>query len=177
MSVVNNTIIVENRMEEMLAYLPDMSVAPSLDLYPVRFEYGDQFAIMDFLKTQLGSETPYPLVWLMTPYIESHLKTKVQVKSMTLILAVETNADMLPKQRMKETFEKVLIPLLTNLKLLFMRANIINVSREYDIVKYYNYSGDEMTGLQSETGDIWDAIKFTFDCDINDVCLRPILKL
>lgn len=174
MSVNNSTITIENRLEEMINYLPAMKDEENNE-FSIFFEYGDQLDLIDFLKQNKGADHPYPLIWLLSPYNEIHQRNKVRVNDLTIILAVQTNKEMLPKQRMKETFEKVLIPLFTNLKLLFLRSNIITVeNRNYNAIKYYNYSGEDNGGLESETGDIWDAYKITFNCSITDNCLRPI---
>jgi len=166
--VTEKTIIVEDRLTEMFSMLPPMNG------FEVVFGCGDNKELQVFLKEKAADSDPYPLIWLVYPYVENHLRTKVELNKLTFILAVETNKSMLNKERIDETYKKILFPLLDNIKSLFTRANIMNVKDEYTIIKFPNYSGDDNDTLSSYTTANWDALKVTIDCTINNVCLRPI---
>jgi len=169
MGVVKKMIVVEERLQEMFNTLPVIQTVDG-DFKPI-FMYGDQKELNTFLKANTNAEKPYPLIWLVYPYEEKHTRTNVEISNISLILAVETNIEMFNPERMESTFKAVLIPLWDNIRELFNASNTIAVSQEYDIIKFPNY-GEEDT---SESTDIWDALKITFECEINNYCLNEIL--
>jgi hypothetical protein len=175
MSNTKNTIKVEERLAEMLKYLPEsVSVNGNMRLTPI-FGYGDKNELNSFLKIKHTDRkrTPYPLIWLIYPYGENHSKTDVSIKRLSLILATQTNASMGNVERMNKTFNKVLFPLLDNINKLFIRANITDYNGEFELTKYPNYSDnsgdDEYAGIF-----IWDALKVELDLTITDDCLKNI---
>ena len=93
--------------------------------------------------------------------------------SLSFILAVKGNTQFENKQRMQETYQKVLIPLFDNIRSLFKRANITSTDSVYTIVKYPNYSSDS-EGTEHAGTFIWDALKFTLSITITDDCLNKI---
>ena len=173
MSVTTNMIIVEDRLAEMFAYLPTMSNEDGVE-FGVTFKYGDQKELLAFIKSKKNKIRPYPLIWLVYPYTEFHKRNRVVIDSISLVLAVETNSSMLNEQRMRETYDKVLIPLYNNLKKMFLQANIAYVSDEYSVTKFPNYSDEQSTGEENQAVDIWDALKVTFPLEITGNCLQPI---
>jgi hypothetical protein len=138
------------------------------------FKYGDNKELLAFLKTKNKGEKPYPLIWLVYPYVEDHGRTNVSIEPISLVLAVRTNKSMLNEQRMEETYKKVLIPLYNNLREMFMQSNIAYVTDEYIVTKFPNYSNEESEGTQNQTVDLWDALKMTFNCTINANCLNEL---
>jgi hypothetical protein len=170
--IPESMIIVEDRLAEMFSYLPEMEGAPGV-MYKPTFMYGDQKQLLDFLRQNSTGKSVYPIIWLIYPFIEEHGRSSVKFTNMSLVLAVETNSSMLNAERMKQTYQKVLIPLFDNIKTCFNNANISNSSNEYTIVKYPNYS-EVKDGIENEATYIWDALKVTFDGTLNSNCLRPI---
>lgn len=166
--ITKDIIIVEDRFEEMFSYLP------TINGFGVTFSGGDNKELGAFLELKGKAAETYPLIWLVYPYTEKHGLKVVELERISFILAVRTNKVMLNDQRIKETYKGLLIPLLKNIKILFDRANIISVNDEYSVVKFPNYSGDDNNSKSSFTTDPWDALKVTFSCSINSVCLRPI---
>ena len=77
------------------------------------------------------------------------------------------------KERMQETFGKILMPLLFNVREAFKKANIVNINNEYEVIKYPNYSESDVA-QKSGTVVVWDALKVSFSLIIMDTCLRPI---
>jgi hypothetical protein len=172
MGVSYEMIIAEDRFEEIFAYLPVIKNSSDVEFQPL-FRYGDNLELLVFLKNQIGNtKRPYPLIWLLYPYEEDHTRTNLNLKDVVLIIATETNAESNYQQRMEENYKKVLIPLYENIRLAFMRANILSTDDKYKIVKYPNFGRPEEN--VSETIDLWDAMKITFDCSINNVCLQKI---
>jgi hypothetical protein len=166
-----NTIIVEDRLKELFAYLPEQ-VANANSYKPV-FKVGDEQDLFAFFK-QSELVTNYPLVWLQMPYDEEHTnRGKVQISRMTFILAVETNVEMLNDERMELTFKPILYPLLDNIIDIFRVGNTISHDGNFSIVKFTNYS-NEGNPDEGKFVDVWDAIKLTIDVVINDSCLREI---
>lgn len=172
MSVIKETIVVEDKFREIFSYLPNMA-GEDAEEYPVIFKGGDQKELIAFIKAQTGGDSPYPLIWLIYPFIEVHSRTKVTLENISFVMAVETNQEMSVEERLEETYKKILLPLFDNMKDLFRRANIFNTDEVYSVIKYPNYSGDEDDGEErTKVTDIWDAIKITFSCSIIDACLN-----
>lgn len=170
--IPESMIIIEDRLAEMFAYLPEMKNTNDVSFKPT-FMYGTQKQLLDFLRQNSKGESKYPLIWLVYPFEETHTRSGVEFKNLPLVLAVETNSKMLNSQRMKETYAKVLIPLFDNIKICFNNANISNSSNEYHVTKFPNYSHDT-NEEENEATFIWDALKVTFDGKLNSNCLRPI---
>lgn len=173
MGNTKNIIKVEERLTDMFNFLPKMKNSKDEEFKPV-FKYGDNFELLKFLTTINKGKDPYPLIWLVYPYVEMHTISKVNIQQLTFILAVQTNRSMLNDERMKVTYDKVLMPLCDNIRELFKQSNIIHISDEYKIIKFPNYSNDSNEGDSNQTVALWDAIKITFDCTINGNCLFPI---
>jgi len=172
--VNKDTIIVEDRFGEIFEYLPLMKNSKNVEFKPV-FMYGDNKQLIDFLKQNSKGISVYPLIWLVYPYSESHLRNRVELRGVTLVLAVETNSVMLNAQRMEETYKKILLPLFNNIKKSFMLANIVSMEDKYDIVKFPNYSDEKGDSEANKVPYVWDAIKITFDMNITGNCLKPII--
>lgn len=171
--VTKSTIIVEDRLQELFNYLPEMD---DIDLtgnkYKPVFKYGDQKELLAFLKLN-QKVSIYPLIWLVYPHNEVHHNNRVVLENISLVLAVEGNINSLNEERMQITFNKILIPLFNNIKTLFQLGSIINVGETYNVTKYPKYSYLEDSEQNNVTA-IWDAMKITFNCDISNRCLKPI---
>ena len=171
-------IVIENVLKEVFSYLPEMSYSKNSTPYKPVFKYGDTVELAEFIRqaAEKGYET-YPLIWLLYPYRENHVKRGrgVVIEDLTLILAVNTSAAMLNDERLATTFEKVLNPLYENVHKVMTRAASLNVDPETEIVKFPNYSGDLSNGEQNFTIDRWDAIKTIWNVYVNDKCLRKII--
>ena len=163
----------EESLGEMFTDLPMMKYEDSNDSYEVVFGCGDGKELNSFLKLAHRDTPPYPLIWLLYPYTELHKKKEMEVSNCSLILAVQTNSSMQNKERLATTFEKVLYPLLENIKYLFHSANIVSVNDEYTIVKHPNYSHSE-EGSEHAGTLIWDALKVDFDIKLKDTCYRKV---
>lgn len=168
-----NMIIVENRFKEMFNLLPTQTNG-TVTKKPV-FSWGDDKQLNQFLV--IRDERPYPLIWLIYPLKERHLINRVELKNVSLILAINNDNEALSnEERMVLTFEKYLIPLYNNILKLFKKSNIIYVGNHYDIIKFPNYGELNVlrTKEEEKTLCVWDAIKVTFDCSINANCLNQI---
>ena len=165
------TIKVEDRLREIFAYLPE--IAGPNNLFQPIFKAGDQKELIAFFEESQGNSN-YPLIWLDMPYDEEHFNRKrTKINGLSLILAVETNSEMLYDERLKTTFANVLYPLLDSILDAFTVSNTLSYDSNFSIMKYGNYS-EQAEGTEGEFVDIWDAIKLTLDVEINDTCLREI---
>ena len=126
-----------------------------------------------FLKNKEKGISPYPLIWLLYPYKEEHNENRMLVNNAVFILAVKTNTSMENFQRLKETYKKVLFPLLDNFRYLFKKANIISTKEEYTITKYPNYS-DTDAGEKHAGNFIWDALKVETSFQVVSNCYRTV---
>ena len=161
------TIKVEERIKEIFDYLP------TINTYKPVFKAGDQKELLAFFQ-QSQSNTNYPLIWLDMPYEEKHdSRKRVRIDSINLILAVQTNSEMLFSERLDTTFNNVLFPLLDSILDSFTVANTLSYDSDFSITKFGNYS-EQAEGTEGEFVDIWDAIKLTVSIELNDNCLREI---
>lgn len=174
MSVNKSLIVVEDRFKEILDCLPTYTTDGGITNFKPVFKYGDDKELNAFLKLSENATSPYPLIWLVYPYREHHMKTRVRLDLVSLIIAVNAKTNMLNEQRMEETYKKILIPVCDDVIELFTRANIMNFPREFDLTKFPNYSNDASDGNANYTICIWDAMKLTFSCTLNGVCFRTI---
>lgn len=166
------TIIVEDRLKEILDQLPAMQNKDLVSFQPV-FKAGDHKELLAFFKQSQG-KTNYPLIWLDMPYLEEHINRNiVKLDRASFILAVETSPEMVYSERIDTTFKSVLFPLLDNIIDLFRVSNVISYDNNFEITKFGNYSEQEQ-GDEAGFTDIWDAIKLTMNITINDKCLRTI---
>jgi len=167
-----STVKVVDRLTEIFAQFPQMAGADT-NLYKPVFKAGDQKELLAFFAQSQGNSN-YPLIWLDMPYEEQHFNRKrVKIDRMILILAVETNSQMLFSERLDTTFKNVLYPLLDRVLDVFTVANTITYNSDFNIALFGNYS-DQAEGTEGEFIDIWDVIKLTIDVEINDTCLRTI---
>lgn len=169
-------IIVEDKLKEIFEYLPAMKyeVGSVLSFKPV-FGYGSQIELNKFLKSKESDQShPYPLIWLLYPYKELHKRKEVDLEGMVLILATNTNSQMLNSERIDTNFKKVLIPLYDNVHAVLKRAVNVNLIEETEIIKFPNYSGDNNREEEAFTTDLWDAMKTIWKLSINTACLKEI---
>tara|TARA_R110000782_G_scaffold93408_1_gene176919 strand:- start:2553 stop:3131 length:579 start_codon:yes stop_codon:yes gene_type:complete len=175
MPVTKKAIVVEDVLESVFSYIPDISFEIGGDEYPVVFSAGDQIALNTFLKNREQSET-YPLIWMLYPFEEDHQKNRLKIDNLVLILAVPTNSTMENEERLKTTFGNVLFPLFDSIKHCLKTANIITyggADESIQLIKYPNYSESD-SKEETFANEIWDALKLTFDIEIIQTCLKPI---
>ena len=175
MGVVKNLIIVEDVFKNIFSYLPDMKFDETnvdLDYYKVRFSYGDEKELIAFLNsTENETKKPYPLIWLVYPYNEKHLKTKVELNNVKFIVAVDNSEiSQLYSERIELSYKTIIMPLCNNIVKVLTKANIINIKHEFNITKFPNYGVNEAHIADTP----WDAARITFSCDILNTCLKPI---
>lgn len=170
-------IIIEDRLREMFEYLPNMSRFDNTGSFKPKFQFGDGKELNAFLdSTRIEKTDPYPLIWLLYPQKEVHSTNRVKVNNMTIILAVKTTPDKMNEERFEKVFKPILFPLADNIFELFKKSNTIDTVVDYDVIKYPNYGelNTLRTKEQNFTTDIWDALRITFNANINNNCLRQL---
>lgn len=164
---IKKTIVIEDKLAAMFDYLPEVKT------FKPMFKVGDEKELLLFFR-QSERSSNYPLIWLVQPYEEQHINRKrVNIRNLSLILAVQTNYDLLNAERMVKTFP-ILYELLDNILDVFTQSNTLSFNLKYSIVKFPNYDHSETLTGEGSVVDIWDAIKLTLDVEINDNCLKPI---
>ena len=172
MVTFKKTIVLEDVFDDIFQQLPEITSVDGSGKYKVVFDYGDEKALNNYLANREQNK-PYPLIWMLYPYLENHSKNNLVVDRVELILAMETNTSMENRERISTSFGKVLLPLLDNIRKAFQQANVVNVSGDYDVVKHPNYS---KTDIKDENAviSLWDALKISFNIKVIDTCLRPL---
>ena len=169
--VTGKTIVLEDRLAEIFSYIPTLKNDAGIDFTPT-FMYGNESHLVDFLRQHKSGVSVYPIIWLVYPLDEKHSRSDVSFSKLTLILAVETNAIMLNNQRLKETYGKVLIPLLDSIRRVLLEANIANIEDEFTTTKFPNYSDDSDNQKSNIATYVWDALRVSFSGKINGNCLK-----
>jgi hypothetical protein len=170
MGVIKQSIKIESVLEDIFAYLPDVTFENGGSEYPVKFGYGDDVELNLFLKSLEGLNQ-YPLIWFLWPYEYEETKTNVKIEDAVFIIAVDTNNVMQNKERLSETYGKVLMPLFDNFKYVLKNANVTNTENKYKVTKHPNY-GENDKAIPALT--IWDALKIKTSFSINQNCLKAI---
>ena len=167
-------IIVEERLKELFATLPDITVGQSS--YPVSFDFGSHKDLLRFMNSErkFKGGVQYPLIWLETPFDRDIKRNgNVNISGLTLILATLSNSQQSNTERLENTFKPTLIPL-SQLVLESLRkggfTQIINDGQRKE-TNFYNYGVDEN---ENQTTDIWDVIKIELDIIMDNRCLRCI---
>ena len=165
MTLIKQAIIVEDRFKEVLAKMPNFVNPDTETSHKYHIKIGPDEEINAYLKK---AKQPYPLIWLTYPYLEKHLLKKVDVKNISFVIAVTGNTKTLLDDRFENNYKNRLMPMFSVFKHVIEKSNTINTNEEYGIIKFPNYSKAD----KNSSIDIWDAIKITFDCTINNNCLK-----
>ena len=167
-------IIVEDRLKELFATLPDITVGQNS--YPVSFDFGSHRDLLRFMNSQRKAQqaVSYPLIWLETPFDRDVMRDgKINLSGLTLILATLSDSEQSNLTWLELAFKTTLIPL-SQLVLESLRKSgftqIINDGQRKE-TNYYNYGVDE---TESQTTDICDVIKIELDIIMDSKCLRCI---
>ena len=170
--LTKKAIVIEKRLADIFSYLPKMKNKDYVEFSPT-FMYGNEKQLLDFLRQTKQQKSVYPLIWMVYPFEENHERNKLSFTDLTLVLAVETNSVMLNEQRIAETYKNVLMPLFSNIRSAFTKANIASITEEYKISKFPNYS-ETLLSEENKATYIWDAMRVSFSGYLTSNCLKPI---
>ena len=167
-------IIVEERLKELFATLPEITVGQNS--YAVSFDFGSHKDLLRFMNSErkFKGGVSYPLIWLETPIARDVMRNgNINLSGLTLVLATLSNSQQSNTERLENTFKPTLIPL-QELVLKSLKSSgftqIINDGQRTE-TNFYNYGVDES---ESQTTDIWDVIKIELDIMMDSKCLRCI---
>lgn len=162
-------MMVEKRLKEGFATLPNVTDIDG-NQHTVKFEVGSEEDCQAFLNDNRATGV-YPLIWLQTPFNSTGKLPRLNVR-FKLILATLASPSMTNSERIEISFEPILNPLLANVIKFFNRSGFTTM-RNRDNEKranHFKYSVDD----QNPTSDIWDAITFECDIEMNDCPMRAI---
>ena len=167
-------IIVEERLKELFATLPDSVYQGSS--YPVSFDFGSHKDLLRFMNSErkFKGGVQYPLIWLETPIERVNFRNNdVELSGLTLVLATLSNSEQSNSQRLETTFKPTLNPLYDNVIKALSKSGFTQIVNNSNVTQtnYYNYGVDEN---ENQTTDIWDAIKIDLDLIMGNECLRCI---
>lgn len=164
-------IVLEERLSEIFDTLPP--IVNSGGSFKPTFGFGDDLELNKFIKARI-KERIHPLVWLVYGNIEMHDKHDKYLvsNSTTLIIACKSLDHPLNEQRLKTTYSTILNPMLDNVKKALISSGITKVTpiRDklfFEISKHPNYTSENIQ-TDAKTIVIWDAIKLTFNLEVND---------
>ena len=171
MVAIKKSIIVEDKIKLALSKLPLFINPKTSTEHKHFFKIGEEDEINAFLKK---TNKEYPLIWLAYPFKEKHSLKKVIVKDLTLILIVEGDVKTFIEDRFDNVFKGILYNVFDNVRYLLDKSQNIKITSEYNLVKFPNYMKiNRNASVEGHKAiDVWDAVKVTFDCIINDKCLN-----
>ena len=167
-------IIVEDRLRELFATLPAITVGQSS--YPVTFDFGSHRDLLRFMNSERKFQggVSYPLIWLETPFEREVMRNgQVNISNLTLVLATLSDSEQSNTERLEVAFKTTLIPLSQLVLESLLKSGftqIINDGQRKE-TNFYNYGVDE---TESQTTDIWDVIKIELDLIMDSKCLQCI---
>jgi hypothetical protein len=169
MTFIRKAIIVEDKIKEVLTYLPLFINPSTATEHKHVFKMGVESEINAFVKKAQG---PYPLIWLAYPFQEEHSLKKVNVDNLTLIIAVKGNYENFLEDRFENVFKGVLYNIFDNIRYLLNKSQNTKVTSEYSLTKFPNYIKSDEGSEKNVAIDVWDAVKVSFNCTINDKCSK-----
>ena len=163
-------ILVEDRLHELFNTLPE--ITGNVTNFKPSFGFGTYEDCVKFLahKAKEGVKH-YPLVWLETPFTRTGKENRFQFP-LKLILAEKSNAEMSNLQRLDITFKPMLVPLYNNVLTALNKSGFTKILKpeKNKATNYFNFGVDGKT----QATDIWDAIKFECELEMDECPLRTI---
>ena len=161
-------IQLENRLIEVFNTIPNIADMDSVSLSS-KYDFGTEADCIRFITVNIKSKDKYPLIWLETPII---LKGKEPLFNTRLkfILATPSIADLENRTRITSSFDYVLDPLYNYVITALQQCGFISFRNQENnsFARHYNYC--TVDDKESEFPDIWDAIAFSRDAQIDSSC-------
>lgn len=157
-------IQLENRLIEVFDTIPEISDMDS-NAMTSKYDFGTEADCIRFISV---NKEKYPLIWLETPII---LKGKEPILNTRLkfILATKTITELENRQRIESNFDYVLDPLYDYVITALQQCGFISFknSEQNTFARHYNYTN---VAEDKSKLDIWDAIAFGRDVQIDSSC-------
>ena len=161
-------IQLENRLIEVFGTIPNIQDMDGKSLSS-KYDFGTEADCIRFISVNKKAKDKYPLNWLETPI---NLKGKGPLFNTRLkfILATPTITDLENRTRITSSFDYVLDPLYNYVITALQQCGFISFKNQENnsFARHYNYCTVE----DNESGfpDIWDAIVFSRDVQIDSSC-------
>ena len=169
-------IIVERRLNELFDSLPVIVDDNAKEFKPT-FNFGTHEDLLRFLDHKKKQNVSfYPIIWLETPFTLAGVEHR-KTFDLKLVLAQLSNYELSNKQRLEITFEKTLEPLYRNVLKALKEGGFTRIinSENNKVTNHYNYSVVEKGKDKQFASDVWDAIKFECELQI-DVTKQKIIN-
>lgn len=169
---MNELIVVEERMMQLFALLPDVGE------YKPKYHFGDSIELNKFITGRTSENlTSYPLIY-QTSFRERQMpeRGEVQVNGLEMFIAVVTDPSLYNTERWATSYRTILMPTFKNIHTVFRKSNIITSEYNYEVEKFPNYGNPERNGTENVTVDIIDALRFRVDVVINNNCITKNIK-
>ncbi len=167
-------IIVEERLQELFATLPTITVAGKA--HQPLYDFGSHKDLLRYMNSERKEKgaVQYPLVWFETPVTTPEVRNgNLEGVGISLILATLTKSQFSNRARLDITIKPTLEPLRDDVINALNKSGFTTIvnDKQIDRTIYYNYGVDEE---QTQTTDIWDAIKLDLQINMTSNCLRNI---
>jgi len=139
-----------------------------------KYDFGTEHDCLRFLSVNTRPIDKYPLIWLDTTELVLKGKPSRLQSRLKFILAYPTTSELENRERLKESFEKILDILFNNVIIALQQCGFITFknSSNNQFARRFNYS--ETNDAESGFPDIWDAIVFSRDVEISDCDTKQI---
>ena len=164
-------IVVEERLTELFAQLPEIQINPT-NLNKPFFSWGKKEELNRYVE-KTEENVLYPLIWqLPTEESYNRLSELTETKLILIVATRETRGELYNPQRWEGSFKQVLNPLAEYIIQALENGSttrIIDID-DISIFKEPNYSDNSENGVI----DKWDAIRLECNVEFNDNCLKTI---
>jgi hypothetical protein len=157
-------IQLENRFIEVFDTIPNIADMDG-NAISSKYDFGTE---ADCIRFMAVNKVKYPLIWLETP-INLKGKEPLFKTRLKFILATKTITEMENRKRIESNFNYVLDPLYDYVITALQQCGFVRFlnQEQNTFARHYNYTNvaEDKSNL-----DIWDAIVFGRDVEINSSC-------
>jgi septum formation topological specificity factor MinE len=159
-------IQLENRFIEVFDTVPNIDFMDAS--LKSKYDFGTEADCIRFMTVNSKGKDKYPLIWLETP-INLKGKEPLFKTRLKFILAYPTQANMENRQRLETYFKEVLDVMFDYVITALQQCGFVRfINQEQNtFARHYNYTN---VAEDKSKLDIWDAIVFGRDVEINSSC-------
>lgn len=157
-------IQLENRFIEVFDTIPSINDMDG-NAISSKYDFGTEADCIRFISV---NKKKYPLIWLETP-INLKGKEPLFKTRLKFILATKTITELENRKRIESNFNYVLDPLYDYVITALQQCGFVRFlnQEQNTFARHYNYTN---VAEDKSTLDIWDAIVFGRDVEINSSC-------
>lgn len=137
------------------------------------YDFGDSDNLNLILKSRSKNPTLklYPLIYNVSNKSNPNVRALESDSRMSLVIATRnTHTEYVNSKRWATSYKNVLFPVVGYLEQLFDRSPQTIWDGSYELYEFPNYGDTKET----ETIDIWDALRMDFDVTFTNDCFRQI---